>query len=342
MLTLPGARPLGMAVRRRDFIKSIGSAAAWPLAARAQQTDRMRRIGMLLNLPESDPALQARLGVFRQSLATLDWSEGRNVRIDCRFSVDTVGQGEVQARELMKLQPEVILAHGTPAVAALRNVTSTVPIVFVVVSEPVAQGFAQSLSHPGGNITGFSYLEPSLGAKWLELLKEIAPRVLRVGVMFNPDSASAPALFVHSAQAVASKFSTELIESPVQDPAGIEQVMIKLAGASDGGLIILPDVFVGLHRKTIIERAAHYTLPAIYPFPNYTAEGGLISYGVQIEDLYRKAATYVDRILRGSRPADLPVEQPTKFELVVNLKTAKALGLTVPEKLLALADQVIE
>jgi putative tryptophan/tyrosine transport system substrate-binding protein len=329
-------------MKRREFIAIAGGAVAWPLAVRAQQADRMRRIGVLVNLPEGDPQTQARLGIFRQSLAKLDWLEGRNIHIDYRFSVDTVEQGQVRAKELMELQPEMILAHGTPAVAALRNVTRTVPIVFVVVSEPVAQGFAQSLSHPGGNITGLSYLEPSLGAKWLELLKELVPHVVRVATIYNPDTAPNAVLFLHSAQTVVPKFAVELIESPVRDPAGIEEAMFRLAHEPGGGLIILPDVFTGLHRKVIFERAAYHRLPTIYSIPYYAAEGGLISYGVNIEDLYRRAAAYVDRILRGDKPADLPVEQPTKFQLAINLKAAKALGLAVPDKLLAIADEVIE
>jgi putative tryptophan/tyrosine transport system substrate-binding protein len=334
---------MAISIGRRQFISVLGGAAVCPLTARAQQQpDRMRRIGVLVNLPESDPQMQARLGVFRQTLAKLDWLEDRNVRIDYRFSVNTIEQGEAGARELMELQPEVILAHGTPAVAALRNVTRIVPIVFVVVSEPVAQGFVQNLSRPGGNITGFSYLEPSLGAKWLELLKEIAPHVQHVAIMFNPDTAPNAALFLHSVQAAAPTFAVESIESLVRDLAEIEETMVRVAHAPGGGLIVLPDVFTGLHRKAIFERAAYYRLPAIYSFPNYAVEGGLISYGVDIEDLYGRAAAYVDRILRGVKPTDLPVQQPTKFELVINLKTARALGLTVPPSLLAIADDVIE
>jgi putative tryptophan/tyrosine transport system substrate-binding protein len=214
--------------------------------------------------------------------------------------------------------------------------------VFVVVSEPVAQGFVHSLSHPGGNITGVSYLEPSLGAKWLELLKEVAPRVVRVATIFNPDTAPNAELFLHSVRVAAPKFAVELIESPVHDPAGIEEAMVTLAREPGGGLIVLPDVFTGLHRKAIFERAAFHRLPAIYAFPNDATEGGLISYGVHIGDLYRRSAEYVDRILRGAKPADLPVEQPIKFELVINLTTAKALGLTIPATLLATADEVIE
>ena len=329
-------------IRRREFIALLGGAAAWPLPVGAQQADRVRRIGVLTNLPESDPQTRARLGVFRQELAKFDWLEGRNIRIDYRFSINTVEQGEVRVKELMELQPEVIVAHGTPAMAALRNVTRTVPIVFVAVSEPVAQGFVQSLSRPGGNITGFSYLESSLGAKWLELLKEIAPAVVRVATMFNPDTALNGALFLRSVQAAAPKFAVEVTESLVRDPAGIEEAMVRLARVPGGGLIVPPDVFTGLHRKAIFERAAHHRLPAIYSVPTYAAEGGLISYGVHIADLYGRAAAYVSRILHGAKPADLPVQQPTKFELVINVKIAKALGLTVPPELLVAADEVIE
>ena len=275
-------------MRRRDFITLVGGGvAAWPLTPRAQP-ERMRRIGVLVNLPQGDPQTQARLDAFRQSLAKLGWSEGRNIRVDYRFSVNTEEQGEAQAKELIVLQAEVILAHGTPAMVALRKMTRTVPIVFVVVSEPVAQGFVQSLSHPGGNITGFSYLEPTLGAKWLELLKEIAPRVARVTTMFNPETAPNARLFSHSAQVAAPKFAVELIESLVRDPAGIEETMVKLAREPDGGLIVLPDVFTALHRKAIFERAAYYRLPTIYSIPNYATEGGLIAYGVNIGDLYRR------------------------------------------------------
>jgi len=330
-------------MKRRQFIALLaGGATAWPLRAGAQEPGRLHRIGVLVNLPADDPQTQVRLDAFRQGLAKLGWSEGRNLGVDYRFSVSTIEQGETPVKELIGLQPEVILAHGTPAVMALRKATGTVPVVFVVVSEPVAQGFVQSLSHPGGNITGFSYLEPSLGAKWLELLMDIAPRLVRVATIFNPETAPNARLFFHSVQIAAQKFTVELIESPVHDPAGIEEAMVKLASEPGGGLIVLPDVFTGLHRKAIFERAAHHRLPAVYSFPNYATEGGLMAYGVHIGDLYRRSAEYVDRILRGAKPADLPVEQPIKFELVINLTTAKALGLTIPATLLATADEVIE
>ena len=313
-----------------------------PLAAQAEQTDKIRRIGVLVNLPEDDPQTQVRLDTFRKNLAQLGWVEGRNVRIDYRFSVNTVEQGEAEAGKLIVLRPDVLLAHGTPAVAALQKTTRSVPIVFVVVAEPIAMGFVDSLSRPGGNITGFSHLEPSLGAKWVELLKAAAPGVTRAAALLNPDTAPNANLFFHSAKVSASKLAVELVESPVYNPAGLEDAIARLAREPGGGLVVLPDVFTGKHRQMIFERAAYYRLPAIYPFPNYAVEGGLISYGAHIGDLYRRSATYVDRILRGDKPSDLPVQQPTKYELTINLKTAKALGLEIAPSLLAIADEVIE
>jgi putative tryptophan/tyrosine transport system substrate-binding protein len=330
-------------MRRREFISLLcGAVAARPLAVRAQQTGQMRRIGVLVNLPERDSQTKVRLDIFRQNLAQLGWLEGQNVRIQYRYSAITMEQSEAEARELIDLQPDVVLGHGIPAVTALRRTTRSIPIVFIVVAEPVALGFADSLSHPGGNITGFSHLEPSLGAKWLELLKAAAPAVACAAILFNPDTAPSANLFIHSAQDSASKLGVELIESPVHDLVGLEDAIAPLAREPGIGLIILPDVFTGAYRQTIFERAAYYRLPAIYPFPNYAVEGGLISYGADIEDLYRRAATYVDRILRGDKPSDLPVQQPTKYELTINLKTAKALGLEVAPSLLAFADKVIE
>jgi ABC-type uncharacterized transport system substrate-binding protein len=332
-------------MKRREFITLVGSAAAaMPLTARAQQpTERMRRIAVLANLPEDDPQMRARLSAFREGLERLGWSEGRNIRTDHRFAAaTTMERVQALAHEVVDLKPDVILAHGTPAVRSLSQRTEAVPIVFVVVSEPVAQGIITSLARPGGNITGLSYLEPSLGAKWLELLKELAPHVAHVGIMFNPVTAPNADLFVRSIENAAPKFMVNAVAAPVHEPAEFETAIRRLASDLNFGLIFPPDVFTGTHRKAIFELATGYRLPAIYAFLNYAVEGGLIAYGVQIVDLYRRAADYVDRILRGVQPALLPVEQPTKFELAINLKTAKALGLTVPSSLLARADEVIE
>ena len=330
-------------MRRRDFIKVIsGAAAAWPLAARGQQPDRVRRIGVLMGLAESDPEAKVRAAVFERALQELGWTRGRNIRIDYRWAPGDVEQTRAAAAELLRLAPDVILAHATPATAALQRATRTLPVVFVAVSEPVAQGFVQSLARPGGNITGFTNLEPTLGAKWLELLKEIAPRVTRVAVMSNPNTAPYVILFSRSVEAVAQKIAVELIAAPVHEPAEIEAVLTMLGREPGGGLILPPDPFTVAHRKLIFDLAARYRVPAINGLLYFANEGGLVSYGVDVRDQFRQAAAYVDRILRGEKPADLPVQQPTKFELVINLTTAKALGLDVPPTLLARADEVIE
>ena len=330
-------------MRRRDFIKVIsGAAAAWPLAARGQQPDRVRRIGVLMGLAESDPEAKVRAAVFERALQELGWTRGRNIRIDYRWAPGDVEQTRAAAAELLRLAPDVSLAHATPATAALQRATRTLPVVFVAVSEPVAQGFVQSLARPGGNITGFTNLEPTLGAKWLELLKEIAPRVTRVAVMSNPNTAPYVILFSRSVEAVAQKIAVELIAAPVHEPAEIEAVLTMLGREPGGGLILPPDPFTVAHRKLIFDLAARYRVPAINGLLYFANEGGLVSYGVDVRDQFRQAAAYVDRILRGEKPADLPVQQPTKFELAINVKTAKALGLDIPPTLLAIADEVIE
>jgi putative ABC transport system substrate-binding protein len=330
-------------MRRRDFIKVIsGAAAAWPLAARGQQPDRVRRIGVLMGLAESDPEAKVRAAVFERALQELGWTRGRNIRIDYRWAPGDVEQTRAAAAELLRLAPDVSLAHATPATAALQRATRTLPVVFVAVSEPVAQGFVQSLARPGGNITGFTNLEPTLGAKWLELLKEIAPRVTRVAVMSNPNTAPYVILFSRSVEAVAQKIAVELIAAPVHEPAEIEAVLTMLGREPGGGLILPPDPFTVAHRKLIFDLAARYRVPAINGLLYFANEGGLVSYGVDVRDQFRQAAAYVDRILRGEKPADLPVQQPTKFDLIINLTTAKALGLEIPPTLLARADEVIE
>jgi putative ABC transport system substrate-binding protein len=304
----------------------------------------MRRIGILSGFSEHDPDVVRRLVAFRRRLQELGWTDGRNIHFDYfRWDADDADhQAPTVAAELVRQQPDVILAHTSSSVIALRRETRTIPIVFTVVSEPVAQGFVQSLAHPGGNITGFTHLEPTIGAKWLELLREIAPRVARVAIMFNPEATPSAVEFSRSAETAARQLAVQVAAAPVREPSDIEAVMTTLVREPGSGLILPGDTFTSFHRKLIIELAARHQLPAIYAFRYFPVTGGLVSYGLDPVDQYRQAAAYVDRILRGEKPADLPVQQPTRFELVINLRTAKALGLEVPDKLLALADEVIE
>lgn len=331
-------------MRRREFIALLGgSAAAWPLAVIAQPEDQARRIGVLTWAAENDP--DSRIGSvasFQESLEKLGWKLGRNLYIDYRWGAVDVERARVAATELLRLAPDAILAIGTPATAALQHANSTVPIVFAVVSEPVNQGFVQNLAHPGGNMTGFTNLEPTVGAKWLELLKDIAPHVTRIAIIVNPQAFPLSVQFARSAESVAPKFAVEAAMIPVHEPAEIEPIMAMLGREPGGGLLFPVDPFTSQHRTLILGLAARYRLPAIYGFRHFVAEGGLVSYGSDQVDLHRQAAAYIDRILRGEKPADLPVQQPTKFELVINLKTAKALGLTIPAGILAIADEVIE
>jgi putative tryptophan/tyrosine transport system substrate-binding protein len=328
-------------MRRREFITLLGgAAAAWPLGAHAQQSGGMQRIGVLMGYDESDPGFQSLLSAFKQGLAALGWIEDRNLRIDCRWAAGDVDRARAFAKELVALQPKVILSNTTPVTAALRRETGTIPLVFVIVSDPVGSGFVESLARPGGNTTGFVNLEASLVEKWLELLKEIAPRVTRVGVMFNPQTASYAQYYLQPLEAVASKFGVKTFAAPVHSDSDIGTVITQLGSEPGGGLIVMTDSFNGVHYKTIIALTRQNNVPAIMDYQ--PAEGGLISYGVDIGDLFWRAAGYVDRILRGAKPDELPVQLPTKFRLGLNLKTAKALGLTVPPTLLARADEVIE
>jgi len=328
-------------MKRREFILALGGAAASvPLAARAQQNERVRRIGVLMTTAD-DREGQRRLTAFREGLEKLGWSEGKNIRIEVNWSVSDAERARSVVKELMGRAPDLLLTSGTPATSALHQATTAIPVVFTVVSEPIEQGFVQSLAHPGGNITGFANLEPSLGGKWIELLKEIAPNVTRVAIIFNPQTAPAAIVRSRSADEAAEKLAIELVRSPVHDPAEIESAITRLRRQTDG-FILLPDTFLNIHRKLIVELASRYQIPAAYPFSYLVAEGGLVSYGIDLADSFRQAAGYVDRIFRGEKPADLPVQQPTKFDLAINLKTAKALGLTVPTTLLARADEVIE
>jgi putative ABC transport system substrate-binding protein len=330
-------------MKRRQLIALLGGMAmAWPFAARAQQPSRTRRVAALMFTAENDPLSKARVDAFQEALGNLGWTIGRNLQIDYRWDISNPERARLAATELLQLSPDVILAYSFSATRAAQEATRAIPIVFTSVSEPVALGVVASLGHPGGNTTGFTNLEPSIGGKWLELLKEIAPHVTHVAAMFNPASTAIAPQFVAAAVAAAPKFSLEVVEARVHDPAEIETVLAKLGSEPGIALIILPDTFLGFHNKLIIELAARNRIPTIYPFGYSPARGGLVSYGPDTIHQFRQAAAYVDRILRGEKPADLPVVQPTKFEFVINLKTAKALGLTVPNTLLVAADEVIE
>jgi len=324
---------------RREFITLLGSASAWPLAARAQQP---RRVGVLMGFPATDSVAQAYVAAFVQALRQLGWIEGQNLRIDIRWNAGDATLGRIYAAQLIGLQPEVILAATTANLEVVRQATTTLPVVFVQVSDPVAQGFVASLTKPGGNLTGFSSYEFSTGGKWLDLLKEIAPGLARAAVMFNPDYSPQSKFFMRAVEAAASSRGMRAIAVPVRATADIEPAIASFVREPNGGLILPTDTFTRERQELIVELAARHRLPAAHSYQYIVAEGGLISYGVDLLDQYRQAASYVDRILRGEKPADLPVQQPTKFELVINLKTAKALGLEVPPTLLARADEVIE
>ena len=329
-------------MRRRDFITLVGGAAAsWPLTTRAQQPDQMRRIGVLMNRAAGDPEGVARVAAFQHGLQQLGWTDGRNVRIDVRWGEDDADRERRYAAELVALAPDVILAAGTLGVAALQHVTRTLPIVFVGVGDPVGAGFVDTLARPGGSITGFMVYEYSLSGKWLELLKEIAPSVTRAAVLRDPANPAGIGQF-SAIQAAAQQLGVELNPVSVRDADEIERGVAAFARAANGGLIVMPSGSVSLHRDLIIALAARHKLPAVYAFRYMVIGGGLISYAPDWLDQYRPAAGYVDRILKGETPADLPVQAPTKYELVINLKTAKALGITVPLPLLGRADEVIE
>ena len=333
-------------IGRRQFISALGSATvAWPLAARAQQPKRVRRIGVLMTRAADDPEGQAYLGVFVQGLQEAGWADGRNVEIDTRYAAGDTRLFRKYAAELVALGPDVLLAPSTPAVTALHQASPAVPIVFAGISDPIRSGFVESYSRPGGNITGFTNLEATLGGKWLGLLKEIAPSIKHASMLFNPETANAGAsggVYQPSIEAAAHVLSIELIASPIHNPADIGDVFAAIAKSPDRGLIVMPDVFTFANRDRIVAQAARYQIPTVYPLVMFVKAGGLLSYGADAADIYGRAASYVDRILKGEKPANLPVQEPIKFELVVNLKTAKALGLTVPTTLLTTADEVIE
>jgi ABC-type uncharacterized transport system substrate-binding protein len=328
-------------VRRRTFITMLGGAAAWPIAARAQQPERVRRIGSLMLFAEDNPLGQARLAAFLQGLQQLGWTDGRNVQIEQRWGSDDAEQIRKYAAELVALAPDVILAHGASTVAALLQVTRTVPVVFPVAGDPVAAGFVDSLARPGGNATGFMTVEHSMAGKWLELLKQIAPSVTRAAILRDATITAGIDQFA-VIQSVAPSLGVDVSPVIIRDVGEIERDVAAFARIPNGGLVVTSTPLAVNHRDLIISLAARHKLPAVYSNQAFVVGGGLISYGTNQIDQYRQAASYVDRILKGEKPADLPVQAPTKYELVLNLKTAKALGLDVPPTLLARADEVIE
>jgi putative tryptophan/tyrosine transport system substrate-binding protein len=329
-------------MKRREFIAGVGGAVALPLAARAQQPERMRRIGWLMSLDESDPLVKTYVSAFTQALADLGWTVGRNVRMDLRWSGGDINRIRAFAQELVGLQPDIIVTSSTPMVAAFQRETRTIPIVFAGVGDPVASGLVARLDRPSGNITGFALHETPLGGKWLELLSEIAPGLKRVAIMFNPGTAPQISAFRPSLETAARLLKVVLIMAPVHSDVEIETAIVALGREPGGGLVVGADFFTVEHRASIISAAARNNVPAVYGNSFFARDGGLLSYGIDPVDPWRRAVSYVDRILRGAKPGDLPVQFPTKFELVINLKTAKALGLIIPPNLLALADEVIE
>ena len=329
-------------MKRRNFITLLGGAAAWPVASRGQQPERMRRIGVLVAYAESDPEAQARIAAFRQGLRELGWTEGRNLRMELGWGTGDPDRARTLATELISIAPDVIVAHGTPALTALYRATRTIPVVFVSVIDPVGAGYVQSLAQPGGNITGFSTFEPEIGGKWLELLKEIAPGVSRVAGILDPGFKGFAGVW-GAIENMAPRLGLQLKNLPFQAPTDdLESAVARFAQELGGGLIVLPTALNAVQRNRIFSSAARGGLPAMYAFRFYATDGGLMSYGIDTVDLFRRSAFYVDRILKGEKPADLPVQAPTKFEMVINLTTARALGLDVSPMLLARADEVIE
>jgi putative tryptophan/tyrosine transport system substrate-binding protein len=322
---------MAISMRRREFVLALGGAAvAWPLTASAQQPERVRRIGMLWITSEADPQSIINSEAFNRQFHKLGWRPGDNVRVDNRWAANDVSRQRAYAAELIGLSPDLIVAEGTPGLAAARQATRTVPIIFVNVTDPVGQGFVESLARPGGNATGFTLYEFSMGAKWLEILRELVPSVKKVELMFNPAMAPYSGLYFRAIQDAAVTFGIEPHAMPIDNESGLEGALSALGQQPDSGLIVLLDAFTLFHRALIIQQVARYRIPAIYTIRQFTESGGLISYGVDFANQYRRAAVYADRILKGAEPADLPVQAPTKFELVINLKTAKEFGLTVP------------
>ena len=329
-------------MKRRAFITLLGGATVWPLAVRAQQASGMQRVAVLNSLAESDLEGQSWVKAFTQGFAALGWIDGVNVRIDVRWGGGEVSQLQKFAKEMVDFHPDVILAISTPSVDAILRETHAIPIVFTLVTDPVAQGLVETLVRPGRSITGFTIFEPEIGSKWVQVLKEIAPKTTRVAVIFNPDTAPYYRLYMNSIEVAGASLAVKTIEAAVHSRVEIETAISALAREPAGALIAMSDTFPVVHRDLIIALAAQHRLPAVYPFRFQATDGGLISYGVDLSDMNRRAASYVDRILKGERPADLPVQLPTKFELVINLKTARTLGFEIPLTLLARADEVVE
>jgi putative ABC transport system substrate-binding protein len=330
-------------LQRRKFIGLLGGAAAWPLAAHGQQGGHTRRIGVLMPYDEADREGQAFVEAFRAELQKVGWTEGRNIHIDYRWATPGHAKSREQfAKELVELQPDLVLTQSTPTVAALMQQTRTIPIVFAQAIDPVGSGFVASFPRPGGNVTGLISLEPTVATKWLELLKEIAPAVNRVAILFNPMTATYSDYFLKPFKAAASDFAVEAIAAPIRHVSEFASAIAEQARAPSGGFVVMSDTFMNTHRMEITSLAARYGLPAVYPYRFFVQAGGLLSYANDILDNYRRAATYADQILKGAKPSDLPVQGPVKFHLAINLKTAKALGLDVPPSLLVRADEVIE
>jgi ABC-type uncharacterized transport system substrate-binding protein len=330
-------------MRRRDFMKIIGgAAAAWPLATSAQQGDRVRRIGVLMWLDENDPGAKSDFSAFSQALSDLGWTDGRNILMDLRWHGDNTNRIPALAQELVSLQPDVIVTSGGSATVAVQRETRTIPIVFAGMGDPVDSGLVPQLNRPSGNITGFARLEGSLAGKWLELLSEIAPGLRRAAIMFNSEITPRRSMFMPSLVTAAQSLKVMLISAPVLSDVEIETAIMTLGREPGGGLVVMPDLFMYVHRVPIISAAARNNIPAVYHLSDFARDGGLLSYAPDAGDLFRRAASYVDRILRGAKPSELPVQFPTKFEMIVNLKTAKALGLAVPRSILVRADEVIE
>jgi putative ABC transport system substrate-binding protein len=329
-------------MKRRQLFTLLGGLVAWPLAVRALQSRSTARIGVLMGIGDNDPEAGARVEALEAGLHELGWIKGRNLQLEYRWTAGDPDRAQRFANEIIEFKPDLVVVHSTPAVNALRQLTTSIPMVFVLVADPIESGFVQSLSHPGGNITGFMNVDASMASKWLELIVEIAPKTRQVALIYNPDTAPFYKEFLRTFDGAAPKFNLRGISTPVIDAAAIESAMKELGQLPDGALFVLPDVFVQVHRTLIIKLAEQYRVPAIYPYRFFPTSGGLLSYGIDTIIVFRQAAGYVDKILKGTAPNDLPVQAPLAFKLIVNLKAAKAIGLKIPESFLLRADEVIE